>query len=109
MNGNDFVSDIKNGSDLSTFVAPTFASFWRLDSLMWQRADATNIVVTLKMFFGGAEYTLAKLDGTVLRFFVLPDMDLPHPLILPPGAKLLFETSGVSTGKNQVVINWSQV
>lgn len=106
-NGRDYVHERVFEADLNTFIAPSFPSFWMLDSVYWRRNDTYAVDVSMTISYKGEVFTIHK-ENTTATSFVFPNEQLPEPLIFPPSAKFVFKTDGVTTKDNSVILVWSQ-
>lgn len=97
----------EDATDLLLSLRPEFATPIRLLTVTYTRESVNNIDAKLSFFYGGLEFPLWSVTGWAGQEFVFPNADLPHPLCVPAGSRIVFQTTGIVAGKHGVIVSWN--
>jgi hypothetical protein len=103
------VTDYTGPNGLNPVMAgPTFASPWRLESVLYERTAVGAMDITLSILYNGILYDIDYVIGSTSKYYVFPNARAPHPIALSEKMKVTFRTM-CFPGTHNLVINWSQI
>ena len=97
------------GGTVPVLAGPQFASPFILQSIVWNRVSTNGINIVVSALSNGTVYDIDRVTGLTDRFYVFPNIRVPHPLAFNEDCRIIFSTVGEVSDLQQVLINWSQI